>query len=643
MPGTRRRLQASEAEVDYLCAAANGYFAQRVTRADVVWTFSGVRPLYDDGANAASAATRDYVLELDVDGPPLVSIFGGKITTYRRLAEHVLDMLDPAFPAIGQRRGWTGAAPLPGGAFAATELEARVRALRLRYPWLHDREARRLTQAYGLRANEILGRGERATGARTRLRRGLERERGRLSDAGRMGRMRRGRRVAPLQARATPERRPDRRARPLYRRPARRGRPKLERAKDARVILVIDQGTTSTRAIVFGADAAPVASAQAEFPQIYPRPGWVEHDPEALWRTTLATAREALKRAACEARGLAAIGVANQRETTLIWERSTGRPIANAIVWQDRRTAEACAALKAAGAEPQVTAATGLVIDPYFSATKIAWLLDNVPGARTAAERGELAFGTVDTFLLWRLTNGGVHATDATNASRTMLYDIRTGAWDDATAAALPRAARTAARSPGHGGRVRRERARASRRLGADPGADRRSAGALIGQACFRPGMVKSTYGTGCFRSCQYRRRSPVAQQIADDHRLPVAASAPTRSKARSSRRARRCNGCATVWALSPRPRKQANSRQAPTPAAGLSGAGLHRARRSPLGQRGPRRDLRVDARRHAQGDRPRGARERRLSDPRPHRRDARRFSRLWDANSLRSSASTAA
>ena len=183
-------------------------------------------------------------------------------------------------------------------------------------------------------------------------------------------------------------------------------------------ILVIDQGTTSTRAIVFGPDAEPVASAQAEFPQIYPRPGWVEHDPEALCETTLSTAREALKRAGCDASGLAAIGIANQRETALIWERATGKPIANAIVWQDRRTAELCETLKAEGAEPQVTAATGLVIDPYFSATKIAWLLDHVPGARAAAERGELAFGTVDAFLLWRLTNGAVHATDATNASR---------------------------------------------------------------------------------------------------------------------------------------------------------------------------------------------------------------------------------
>ena len=172
------------------------------------------------------------------------------------------------------------------------------------------------------------------------------------------------------------------------------------------MILVIDQGTTSTRAIAFGPDAEPVANAKAEFPQIYPRPGWVEHDPEALWETTLSTAREALKRAGCDASSLAAIGIANQRETALIWERATDKPIANAIVWQDRRTAELCETLKAEGAEPPVTAATGLVIDLYFSATKIAWLLHHVPGARAAAERGELAFGTVDAFLLWRLTKG---------------------------------------------------------------------------------------------------------------------------------------------------------------------------------------------------------------------------------------------
>jgi glycerol kinase len=264
-------------------------------------------------------------------------------------------------------------------------------------------------------------------------------------------------------------------------------------------VLVIDQGTTSTRSIVYGADATPIASAQSEFPQIYPSPGWVEHDPEALWTTTLSTAREALQAARCDAQTLAAIGVANQRETTLIWERGSGRPIANAIVWQDRRTAEACAALKAQGCEPQVMAATGLVIDPYFSATKIGWLLDGVSGARAAAERGELAFGTVDSFLLWRLTNGAVHATDATNASRTMLYDIRKGAWDDellrlfnAPAAILPEVRDTAAdygsSAPEHLG--------ASVPIRALVG-DQQSA--LIGQACVQPGMVKATYGTGGF------------------------------------------------------------------------------------------------------------------------------------------------
>ena len=195
------------------------------------------------------------------------------------------------------------------------------------------------------------------------------------------------------------------------------------------VVLVIDQGTTSTRAVVFDADGAPIAIASEDIPPIFPRPGWVEHDPERLWGSALSTGRKALARASRDGAGVAAIGIANQRETALIWERGTGRPIGNAIVWQDRRTADACAALKAQGCEAKVAATTGLVLDPYFSATKIAWALDAVPGARAAAERGELAFGTVDSFLLWRLTDGAVHATDATNASRTSLYDIADGGW----------------------------------------------------------------------------------------------------------------------------------------------------------------------------------------------------------------------
>ncbi|WP_158813825.1 glycerol kinase GlpK [Methylocapsa sp. S129] len=264
-------------------------------------------------------------------------------------------------------------------------------------------------------------------------------------------------------------------------------------------ILVIDQGTTSTRTIVFGSDAAPVATAQQEFRQIFPQPGWVEHDPEDIWRSALATVREALTKAGLAPSALAGIGIANQRETTLVWSRATGRPIHNAIVWQDRRTAALCADLKARGHERLVAERTGLLLDPYFSATKIAWLLDNVSGARSQAERGELAFGTVDSFLLWRLTNGKVHATDATNASRTLLLDIHSGAWDDDLLAlfGVPRsmlpevrdcAAEFGVASPEHFGV-----AAPIRGVAGDQQA------ALIGQACFQPGMAKSTYGTGGF------------------------------------------------------------------------------------------------------------------------------------------------
>src|SRR5262245_1820978 len=199
----------------------------------------------------------------------------------------------------------------------------------------------------------------------------------------------------------------------------------------SRYVLALDQGTTSSRAILFDRDARAVATAQQEFRQIFPRPGWVEHDANEIWSSQLACAQRALQDGRCAATDLVALGITNQRETTLIWERATCRPIANAIVWQDRRTAEACAALRASGVEERVTEKTGLLLDPYFSGTKIAWLLDNVQGARARAERGELAFGTVDTFLLWGLTQGKVHATDATNASRTLVFDIHRGQWDD--------------------------------------------------------------------------------------------------------------------------------------------------------------------------------------------------------------------
>src|SRR5687768_338723 len=199
-------------------------------------------------------------------------------------------------------------------------------------------------------------------------------------------------------------------------------------------LLAIDQGTTSTRAIVFDAALKPVATAQQELKQIFPAPGLVEHDPEEIWSATVATVRGALAQANLKAKDIAALGITNQRETTIVWDRASGKPIHNAIVWQDRRTADACAALKSADHEAAVAEKTGLVIDPYFSATKIAWLLDHVEGARAAAEQGRLAFGTVDTFLLWRLTGGRVHATDATNASRTLLFDIQSAAWDSALA-----------------------------------------------------------------------------------------------------------------------------------------------------------------------------------------------------------------
>ena len=264
-------------------------------------------------------------------------------------------------------------------------------------------------------------------------------------------------------------------------------------------ILAIDQGTTSSRAIIFDANTAIIAVAQQEFPQHFPASGWVEHEPEDLWGTTLAVCREAMAKAGVAASDLAGIGITNQRETTLVWDRKTGKAIHRAIVWQDRRTAERCAALKAEGHEPLVAQKTGLLLDPYFSGTKIAWILDHVPGARARAEKGELAFGTVDSFLLWRLTGGAVHATDATNASRTLLYDIHQGAWDDALLEVIgvPRAMLPEVRDSSaefgltlpdlFGGAI------AVRGIAGDQQA------ATVGQACFEPGMLKSTYGTGCF------------------------------------------------------------------------------------------------------------------------------------------------
>lgn len=264
-------------------------------------------------------------------------------------------------------------------------------------------------------------------------------------------------------------------------------------------LLSIDQGTTSSRAIIFDARGTIVTTAQQEFTQHFPDDGWVEHDPEEIWSSTLQVCRDVLRNARVPAQNIAAIGITNQRETAIVWDRKTGEPIYNAIVWQDRRTGENCVSLKARGHEPGVQARTGLLIDPYFSATKIAWILDHVEGARERAEKGELAFGTVDSFLLWRLTGGKVHKTDATNASRTLLFNIHEQQWDDwllklfrVPAALLP----TVEDSAADFGITDPELLGAALPIAGIAG-DQQAA--LIGQACFTPGMIKSTYGTGCF------------------------------------------------------------------------------------------------------------------------------------------------
>jgi len=264
-------------------------------------------------------------------------------------------------------------------------------------------------------------------------------------------------------------------------------------------ILAIDQGTTSTRAILFDSAARPIAVAQRELAQHYPQLGWVEHDPEDIWQDMLATASEAIAKSGIGAGRVAAIGIANQRETAVVWDRTTGEPIHNAIVWQDRRTADLCAQLKADGVEPLVRAKTGLLLDPYFSATKVAWMLDHVPGARARAIRGELVFGTIDSFLLWRLTGGTVHATDITNASRTLLYDIRAQRWD-AELCRLFRVPEALLAEVHDNSRVFGLTAPGLFEVQvpiAGMAGDQQAA--LFGQACFEPGMAKATYGTGCF------------------------------------------------------------------------------------------------------------------------------------------------
>jgi len=272
-------------------------------------------------------------------------------------------------------------------------------------------------------------------------------------------------------------------------------------------LLALDQGTSSSRSIVFDQGGAIVAMAQRELPQMYPQPGWVEHNPLDIWNTQIATARDALAKAGLQARDIHAVGITNQRETTVVWNRRTGQPIHHAIVWQDRRAEPACARLRAEGKAPLIQAKTGLLVDAYFSGTKLQWLLDHVPGARAQALAGELAFGTVDSWLLWQLTGGSndgtraqaVHATDVSNASRTMLFNVHTNQWDedllqwlDIPASLMPQVRPSSADF----GSIQAELLGAPIRIGGMAG-DQQSA--LFGQACFSAGMAKNTYGTGCF------------------------------------------------------------------------------------------------------------------------------------------------
>ena len=297
----------------------------------------------------------------------------------------------------------------------------------------------------------------------------------------------------------------------------------LEEGVMSQFILAIDQGTTSSRAIIFDQNLKPVATGQQEFRQIFPESGWVEHDPEEIWASSAAVCRQAMEHAKLSAEQIASIGITNQRETTVVWDKATGEPIYNAIVWQDRRTADLCQKLRAESYEPVIVEKTGLLLDPYFSGTKLAWILDHVEGARERAERGELLFGTIDTFLIWRLTNGAVHATDATNASRTLLFNIRTGEWDDELLQLLnvPRSVLPEVKDCASDyGTTRADLFGAPIPINGVAGDQQAAA---IGQSCFTPGMLKATYGTGCFAllntgtTCvksQHRLLSTVAYQL---------------------------------------------------------------------------------------------------------------------------------
>ena len=393
-------------------------------------------------------------------------------------------------------------------------------------------------------------------------------------------------------------------------------------------LLAIDQGTTSTRAILFDAALTPVATAQQELRQIYPAPGWVEHDPEEIWSATVATARAALAQAGAAAGDVAGIGITNQRETAIVWDRASGRPIHNAVVWQDRRTADACARLRQAGHEPQVAARTGLVLDPYFSATKIQWLLDHVAGARAAAQAGRLAFGTVDSFLLWRLTGGATHACDATNAARTLLFDIGRGEWDQdlcdlfgVPAALLPRVCDCAHDfGSDTAGIIRRSNPHSRRR--------RRPAGRDRGAGLLRARHDQVHLRYRLLRAAQYRQRAGrVAASPAHHHRVSARRQAHLRARRRDLHRRRRgAMAARRPQADRARPGRERARGGGRPGRAGLSGAGLRGAGGALLGCAGARRHVRIDPQRGRGRARARRARGGGLSDPGSAGGDARRL-----------------
>jgi glycerol kinase len=264
-------------------------------------------------------------------------------------------------------------------------------------------------------------------------------------------------------------------------------------------VLALDQGTTSSRAMVFAADGTTLSLAQQAFPQVFPRDGWVEHDPEAIWLTQLAVARQALAECGLDQRQIVAVGITNQRETTLLWERDSGRPLGNAIVWQDRRTASWCEELRSLNLEPEVLDKTGLRLDPYFSATKLRWLLDQIPGARDRAERGELAFGTIDTWLIWRLSGGKTHVTDVSNAARTLLLNLRTLDWDAELLELFGIPRKVLPKIVPSSGVVAQTQTECFGTVLPIAGIAGDQQAALYGQGCLAPGRAKNTYGTGCF------------------------------------------------------------------------------------------------------------------------------------------------